>query len=192
VSVAVRRGLPMRARCKEMGLTSEVERAPIQNRKVGGSTLPLATSPTSVSAGRPPLFPTLMRRDCSRLPPHGHDRPLDGARGCTRRSSAADGIGHRVLRCPAPAPGVYRSLRMRWVAVGLRHGELRTWEGARSPRGLDAPWYPVVLPSRRRVTCGGVGMTATITQDARELPAVQEIAVEGYIYLPPRRVPQES
>jgi hypothetical protein len=81
---------------------------------------------------------------------------------------------------------------MRWVAVGLRHGELRTWEGARSPRGLDAPWYPVVLPSRRRVTCGGVGMTATITQDARELPAVQEIAVEGYIYLPPRRVPQES
>jgi len=35
-------------------------------------------------------------------------------------------------------------------------------------------------------------MTATITQDARELLAVQEIAVEGYIYLPPRRVPQES
>src|SRR4051794_7575973 len=114
--------------------------------------------------------------------------------GCTRRSSAADGIGHRVLRCPAPSPGVYRSLRMRRVAVGSPHGGLRTWEGARSPRGLDAPWRPVVLPSRRRVTCGGVGMTTTITQDARELPDVQEaqeIAVEAYIYLHPRRVPQK-
>ena len=105
-SIVVRRRSPLCAMPSDIGVTPGViEFARTQNRKVGGSTPPLATSPASVSAGHgttspPPPWPADVR-DCP-------FRTVIGRSMVARRVHAEISLSSRSMRttrCGPPSTG---------------------------------------------------------------------------------------